>query len=95
MFYLFLKDIRKLGNNPYVRQIPCGSFNGYGTSRDLAKVMGILANGGSYNGKSYMSPETVRLLTEVLTDKMDEVIRIPAAIGRGTVVIKSPMVCYS
>ena len=72
--------------------MPCGSYSGYGTARDLAKLMGILANGGSYNGKSYMSPEIVRLLTEVLTDRSDEVLPWPQVYGRGTTPLLSPLV---
>ena len=79
-------------NNPWVRQVPCGSYSGYGTARDLAKLMGILANGGSYNGRSYMSPETIRLLTEVLTDKTDQVVPWPMVYGRGTTPLLSPLV---
>ena len=79
-------------NNPYVRQVPCGSYSGYGTARDLAKLMGILANGGSYNGTTFMSPETVRLLTEVLTDRPDEVLPHPQPYGLGTNPYRSPLV---
>ena len=80
-------------NNPYVRQVPCGSYSGYGTARDLAKLMGILANGGSYNGKSYMSPETTRLLTEVLTEGAEYVMGMPdLQFGRGVSPFPSPLV---
>ena len=79
-------------NNPWVRQVPCGSYSGYGTARDLAKLMGILANGGSYNGKNYMSPETIRLLTEVLTERVDEIIPMQFPYGPGTTPFKSPLV---
>ena len=80
-------------NNPFVRQVPCGSYSGYGTARDLAKLMGILANGGSYNGKSYMSPETTRLLTEVLTEGAEYVMGMPdLQFGRGVSPFLSPLV---
>ena len=80
-------------NNPYVRQVPCGSYSGYGTARDLAKLMGILANGGSYNEKSYLSPETVRLLTEVLTEGDEYVMGMEGLqFGRGMSPFPSPLV---
>ena len=61
--------------------------------RDLAKLMGILANGGSYNGKSYMSPETIRLLTEVLTEGAEYVMGMPdLQFGRGVSPFPSPLV---
>ena len=79
-------------NNPWVRQVPCGSYSGYGTARDLAKLMGILANGGSHKGRSYMSPETTRLLTEVLTERVDDIVAVQFPYGRGTTPFKSPLV---
>ena len=79
-------------NNPYVRHIPCGSYSGYGTARDLAKLMGILANGGTHDGKSYISPKTTKLLTEVLTEGFDEVIIEWVPYGRGTGPLKTPLV---
>ncbi|ESO00886.1 hypothetical protein HELRODRAFT_154931 [Helobdella robusta] len=33
-------------NDPYIRNIPCGSSSGVGTARGLAKLYGILANQG-------------------------------------------------
>ena len=80
-------------NNPYVRQVPCGSFSGYGTARDLAKLYGILANGGTYKGKSYLSPETTRLLTEVLADGTEYVMGMKDfPMSRGTSPVKTPLV---
>ena len=56
------------------------------------RLMGILANGGSNKGKSYMSPETTRLLTEVLNDSPDEVVVMDLPCSRGTTPYKSPLV---
>ncbi len=90
-FDLFQEKI----SNPYIRRIPCGSFSGYGTARDLAKLMGILANGGSHNGKSYLSPRTVKLLTEVLTPEDRPELCLGNTVlqfGRGTTPFKTPVV---
>ena len=80
-----------------MRRIPLASTNGYGTARDLAKLVGILANGGTHNGKSYISARTVKLLTEILTDGgTDKVIKTDKLqYGRGTTPLKTPLVSLS
>ena len=82
------QDFAQKGNNPYIRQIPCGSFSGYGTAPDLAKLMGILANGGAHDGRTYISPGTTALLVE----GPDEVMLVNAPYGRGTTPFKNPLV---
>ncbi|XP_071157127.1 beta-lactamase domain-containing protein 2-like [Mytilus edulis] len=49
-------------NDPARRCIPLSSFNGHGNARSLAKLYGILANGGKDKGKTLMSLETIRTL---------------------------------
>ena len=90
----FPQDLIQAFNNPWVRYIPCGSYSGYGTARDLAKLMGILANGGSYNGTSLMSRHTTAMLTDVLTEG-DEYVMGRNTLGRGVTPFKSPLVSYN
>ena len=89
------QDLIQAYNNPWVRSIPCGSYSGYGTARDLAKLMGILTNGGSYNGTTLMSQDTTALLTDVLTEGDELVMGRTTQFGRGVTPIKSPLVSYS
>ena len=93
MIFFDFKDLMTRTNNPNIRQVPCGSISGYGTARDLAKLVGILANGGTYEGRTYLSAETVRQLTEALTERDDEVLPVSFMVyGRGTTPFRSPAV---
>ncbi|KAL5018977.1 hypothetical protein ScPMuIL_004699 [Solemya velum] len=50
-------DARKI-NHPDNRELPSGSTHGHGTAASLAKLYGILANGGNYEGKQLL-PEHI------------------------------------
>ncbi|KAK3611812.1 hypothetical protein CHS0354_040482 [Potamilus streckersoni] len=50
-------------NNPDVREVTISSYSGTGTARGLAKLYGILANGGSTNGKQLLSRATIDKLS--------------------------------
>ena len=95
IFISFPQDLIRAFNNPWVRHIPCGSYSGYGTARDLAKLMGILADDGSYNGTALMSRDTTAMLTEVLTEGDEYVMGRNTQFGRGVTPVKSPLVSYS
>lgn len=41
----------------------CGHAGLFGKAEDVAKVMQMLLNGGSYKGKQYIKPETISLFT--------------------------------
>ena len=48
--------------DPARRCIPLSSFNGHGTARSLAKLYGILANGGKEKDKVLLSTKMIDLL---------------------------------
>ena len=54
--------------------------------------MGILANGGAHDGRTYISPGTTALLAEALVEGPDEVMLVNAPYGRGTTPFKNPLV---
>ena len=54
--------------------------------------MGILANGGRYNGTTLIAPEMTRLLTEILTEGDEYVMGGTTQFGRGVTTFKSPLV---
>lgn len=60
-------------NNPYNRDITVSSASGAGTARGLAKLYGILANGGSHQGKQLLSTDLISKLA------------IPVALGKDIV----------
>ncbi len=48
---------------PEYMQIPHGSMNGYGTARGMAKLYGILANGGKLGDRVLLSSATLPKLS--------------------------------
>jgi len=70
-------------NNPMLRQTPIPSVNGFGKADSVAKLYGMVANGGKYKGKQYFSQKTLAKLTKSLYEGLDEVLKIPVNYGRG------------
>ncbi|KAL3870979.1 hypothetical protein ACJMK2_039004 [Sinanodonta woodiana] len=50
-------------NSPDVREVTVSSYSGTGSARGLAKLYGILANGGSTDGKQLLSKSTIEQLS--------------------------------
>ena len=88
---LYLQDFH-LRIRPDVNKLWNPSAFGYGNGRALAKLFGILANGGSFKGKNLMSPATVELQTQEVKSGRDRCLRIPVAYGRGYTIMTSPKV---
>lgn len=76
-------DVNKLWN-------PSGLA--YGNARTLAKLYGLLANGGSYQGKSLMSPSTIAQLTRIIKGGIDKSIKLERHYGFGFCILQSPKV---
>ena len=51
--------------------------NGVFTARSLAKMYAMLSNGGEIDGKAYLSPERVQLLSQVQTTQRDRIMMLP------------------
>merc|ERR1712226_748113 len=64
-------DLLQSFNNPMLRDTPIPSVFGFGKADSVAKLYGIIANGGKYKGKQYMSPEIITKLTESLYEGPD------------------------
>lgn len=77
-------------NSPDLNQIPLTSFLGYGNARSLAKLWGIIANGGTYNNKTLLNPEVIRILgTPVVAgESLDGLLNV--AVGRGVFFLPTP-----
>lgn len=79
-------------NNPDLNQIPLTSFLGFGNARSLAKLWGIIANGGSYNNKTLLTPDMVRLLgTPVVAGRSWDGL-LDVSVGRGVFFLPTPQV---
>ncbi len=72
-------------NNPEIRKVECPSGTGYGTAEALAKVYGIIANGGKTNeGKVLLSEKVLKLIEENGTpESIDEITGIPVGYRLG------------
>ena len=88
-------------NNPEFRKYPIGSSHGFATARSLAKVYGILANGGAkLDGKRLLKPETIQLLNEPLCSGPDKLLMRDMSFSRAMIVFPqeektNPPVSYS
>ena len=71
-------------NKPDWRAIPCGSSHGFGTAESLAKLHGILANGGVFNGKQVLSEKSISALEEPALAGVDQMMGMIASRGMGT-----------
>ncbi len=70
-------------NDPAIRAQPIVSFGGIGSASALAKFYSMLANGGSFDGKSFFSEKTIASMTTTLSDGIDRVFQIPTAFSAG------------
>jgi CubicO group peptidase (beta-lactamase class C family) len=70
-------------NKPAVRAQSLVSFGGIGSAEALAKFYGLLANNGVMDGKRYFLPETIRLMSEVVSHGEDRIFEIPTAFSAG------------
>ncbi|KAL3871009.1 hypothetical protein ACJMK2_039034 [Sinanodonta woodiana] len=72
-----LKEFTELNllNNPEIREITVSSYSATGTARGLAKLYGILANGGTYQGKQLLSKEVIEKLSSTVIEGFDVVIQ--------------------
>jgi CubicO group peptidase (beta-lactamase class C family) len=70
-------------NNPTIRAQPIVSFGGIGSAASLAKFYSMLANGGNFDGQTFLSERTIGWMTTTLVDGLDRVFQIPTAFSAG------------
>ena len=66
------------------RKLPVGSSHGSGTAESVAKLYGILANGGCYEGEQVLSEKVIQALEDVEMTGVDQMIGIQVQRGMGT-----------
>ena len=84
---LYYYDARAVGTfsaGQEYKQVPHGSMNGYGTARGMAKLYGILANGGTVGDRVLLSAASLPKLNEVVSVGLDKVLGINLTRGYGT-----------
>ena len=81
-------------NNPQNRDITVSSLTGTGTARGLAKLYGIVANGGTENQHELLSADMIRELSTPVVSGEDMVLRTGnfSRNGPGTMLMSSPLV---
>ncbi|XP_061169148.1 beta-lactamase domain-containing protein 2-like [Saccostrea echinata] len=73
-------------NIPEYSKIPQSSVNGYSNARNLAKLYGIIANGGKTDEGILLSKKIIRVLEEPLTSGIGLDGTINPTFGRGVIV---------
>ena len=86
LFHLIVHLFQFLGaiNKPEFRAIPCGSSHGSGTAASVAKLYGILANGGEYNGTQVLSGQAISALETPAMTGVDQMVGMKVSRGMGT-----------
>lgn len=72
-----------LYNELRVRQACLPSANGHFSARALARMYGMLANGGAIDGVRLVSPERIAVMQRLQTQGMDRVLGMPVPKGVG------------
>jgi CubicO group peptidase (beta-lactamase class C family) len=70
-------------NDPAIRAQPIVSFGGIGSASALAKFYSMVANGGKFDGQTFLSEKAIAWMTTTLADGMDRVFQIPTAFSAG------------
>ncbi len=65
------------------RQACIGAANGHGNARSVARVQAIVANGGTVDGVTLLSPETIQQIFEEQAHGVDQVLGLPVRFGMG------------
>ncbi|XP_045177366.2 beta-lactamase domain-containing protein 2-like isoform X2 [Mercenaria mercenaria] len=71
-------------NDPDNRELPIPSTHGHATAISMAKLFGIVGNGGVHNGKRLLSQEAINRFTQPLVAGIDASFGIDAAWSVGT-----------
>ncbi|KAH3797734.1 hypothetical protein DPMN_151320 [Dreissena polymorpha] len=90
---LLIDSLRyKTLNNPTVREVTISSASGTGTARGLARLYGIIANGGSVGGDSLLSRDSIKYLSTPIIFGKDTVFITgeETSFGPGTFYRKNP-----
>ena len=69
------------------RKLPVGSSHGSGTAESVAKLYGVLANGGQFDGKQVLSEKVIQALEDVEMEGVDQMLGIYVQRGMGTLLM--------
>ncbi|HKU14778.1 MAG TPA: serine hydrolase domain-containing protein [Steroidobacteraceae bacterium] len=67
------------------RRAELPSLNGHASANGIARIYAMLANGGTFQRRRLLSPATIERMTQVLSDRMDLTLGMPAMWAAGVV----------
>lgn len=70
-------------NDPAWRTTEIGAANGHGNARSVARVQSVVANHGTVDGITLLSPETVDVIFREQANGVDQVLGVPITFGIG------------
>jgi CubicO group peptidase (beta-lactamase class C family) len=65
------------------RRAEIGAANGHGNARSVARIQAVVANGGTLDGVTLLSPSTIETIFDVQADGTDLVLGVPLKFGIG------------
>ncbi len=72
-----------LANTEAWRRAEIGAANGHGNARSVARIQSVVANGGTLDDVTLLSPATIDRIFEVQADGIDLVLGLPLRFGIG------------
>jgi CubicO group peptidase (beta-lactamase class C family) len=72
-----------VANTTAWRRAEIGAANGHGNARSVARIQAVVANGGTLDGVSLLSPSTVDLIFREQSNGVDLVLGLPLRFGIG------------
>jgi len=81
-------------NTPAWRQADMGALNGHGNARSVARILRVLALGGTADGVRLLSPDTIGLIFTEQSHGPDLVLGVPLRFGIGYALPETESVPY-
>ncbi len=81
-------------NTPAWRQADMGALNGHANARSVARILRVLALGGTANGVRLLSPDTIGLIFTEQSHGIDLVLGVPIRFGIGYALPETQSVPY-
>ncbi|HUO71665.1 MAG TPA: serine hydrolase domain-containing protein [Solirubrobacteraceae bacterium] len=82
-------------NTPAWRAADLGAVNGHGNARSVARIIKVLALGGSVDGTRLLSPDTIGLIFDEQSHGVDLVLAVPLRFGIGFALPETETVPYA
>ncbi|WP_194815086.1 serine hydrolase [Nocardia sp. XZ_19_385] len=78
-----LLDVEAMTPTPEWQQAEIGAINGHGNARSVARLQSLVSNGGTLDGREFLSGKTIDLIFEQQSDGLDHALMVPLRFGIG------------